>query len=209
MNSQLSLHRNVDIICWESLYCHPHLCRNHVSLSSRPRGEQFLLFGRNPHHPTPHNNVTPFLTVKYSWFCRQLPFFLSGSCLLSNVPRCPLTSTACTSDFSIFSLLRATSPVTILAVSSWASLVAQLVKNLPAVQETWVRSLGGEDLLEKGMTTHSSILAQKIPWTEKTGGLQSMGLQRVRHDWATNTHTHYNMCHSFFQLTFLPYINQW
>ena len=63
-----------------------------------------------------------------------------------------------------------------------SSLVAQLVKNLPAMQKTWVRSLGGEDLLEKGMTTHSSILVQKMPWTEKSGGLQSVGLQRVRHD---------------------------
>ena len=66
--------------------------------------------------------------------------------------------------------------------ASWASLVAQLVKNLPAVQETRVRSLGWEDPLEKEMATHSSILAWKISWTEGPGGLQSMGLQRVRHD---------------------------
>ena len=57
-----------------------------------------------------------------------------------------------------------------------------MVKNLPAVQETWVRSLGGEDPLEKGMANHSSILAWRIPQTEEPGGLQSMGLQRVRHD---------------------------
>ena len=63
-----------------------------------------------------------------------------------------------------------------------ASLVAQVVKNLPAMQETWVQSLGQEDPLEKGMATHSSILAWEIPWTEEPGGLQSMGLQRVRHD---------------------------
>ena len=50
-----------------------------------------------------------------------------------------------------------------------------MVKNLPAMQETWVQSLGGEDLLEKGMATHSSILAWRIPWTEEPGGLQSMG----------------------------------
>ena len=61
-------------------------------------------------------------------------------------------------------------------------LVAQLVKNLPAVQETWVRSLGWEDPLEKEMATHSSILAWKISWTEKPGGLQSMGSQRVGHN---------------------------
>jgi len=63
-----------------------------------------------------------------------------------------------------------------------ASLVAQLVKNLPAVQETWIQSLGWEDPLEKEMVTHSSILAWKISWTEEPGGLQSMGLQRVGHD---------------------------
>ena len=68
-------------------------------------------------------------------------------------------------------------------------LVAQLVKNLPAVQETRVWSQGWEDPLEKEMATHSSILAWKIPWTEEPGGLQSMGSQRVRHDWVTNTFT--------------------
>ena len=57
-----------------------------------------------------------------------------------------------------------------------------MVKNLRAMQETHVRSLGQEDPLEKGMATHSSILAWRIPWTEKPGGLQSMGLQRVRPD---------------------------
>ena len=62
------------------------------------------------------------------------------------------------------------------------SLVAQIVKNLPAMQETWVQSLGGEDTLEKGMATHSRILAWTIPWTEEPGGLQSVGLQRVRHN---------------------------
>ena len=61
-----------------------------------------------------------------------------------------------------------------------ASLVAQVVKNLPAMQETRVQYLGQEDPLEKGMATHSSILAWEIPWTEEPGGLQSMGLQRVR-----------------------------
>ena len=58
---------------------------------------------------------------------------------------------------------------------SWASLVAQLVKNLPAMPETWVQSLDWEDPLEKGMATYSSILVWRIPWTEKSGGLQSMG----------------------------------
>ena len=65
---------------------------------------------------------------------------------------------------------------------SWASLVAQLVKNPPALWEIWVRSLGWEDTLEEGMATHSSIPAQRIPWTEEPGGLQSMELQRVGQD---------------------------
>ena len=62
-----------------------------------------------------------------------------------------------------------------------ASLVVQTVKNLPAMWETWVRSLGWEDPLEKGMATHSSILARRIPWTEEAGGLQFMRSQRVKH----------------------------
>ena len=63
-----------------------------------------------------------------------------------------------------------------------ASLVAQVLKRLPAMQETQVRSLGWEDPLEKEMATHSSTLAWKIPWTEEPGRLQSMGSQRVGHD---------------------------
>ena len=62
-----------------------------------------------------------------------------------------------------------------------------MIKNLPAMQETQVQSLGQEDPLEKGMATHSSILACRIPWTEEPGRLQSMGLQRLRHDWTTST----------------------
>ena len=65
---------------------------------------------------------------------------------------------------------------------SWAYLVTQMLKNPPAMQETWVRSLGGEDPLEKGMAAHSSILPGESPWTEEPGGLQSVGSQRVRHD---------------------------
>ena len=63
-----------------------------------------------------------------------------------------------------------------------ASLVAQMIKHLPAMRETWVRSLGLEDPLEKEMATHSSILAWRIPWTEEPAGLQSTGSQRVGHD---------------------------
>ena len=67
---------------------------------------------------------------------------------------------------------------------SWASLVVQMVKNLPTMWETHVQSLGKKDPLEKGMATHSSILACRIPWTEEPGGLQPMRWQRVRHDWS-------------------------
>ena len=75
-------------------------------------------------------------------------------------------------------------PVSPLGVSK-ASLEAQMVKNLPAVRETCIRSLGHEDPLEKGMATHSSILAWRIPWKEELDGLQSMGSQKVKHTGAT------------------------
>ena len=65
---------------------------------------------------------------------------------------------------------------------TFASLVAQMVKRLPTMRETWVRSLGWEDPLEKEMATHSSILAWKIPWTGDPGRLQSIQSQRARHD---------------------------
>ena len=64
--------------------------------------------------------------------------------------------------------------------------MAQRLKRLPAMRETWVRSLGWEGLQEKETATHSSILAWRIPWTEEPGGLQSTGSQRVGHDWATS-----------------------
>ena len=69
--------------------------------------------------------------------------------------------------------------------------MAQMVKNLPAGQQTQIQTLGREDPLEMGMATHSSILDWKIPWTEEPGLLQSMGSQRVGHDWLTNV-THAN-----------------
>ena len=69
-----------------------------------------------------------------------------------------------------------------------ASLVAQRIKRLPAMQETGVQSLGWEDPLEKEMATHSSILVWRIPWAEEPGGLQSTGLQRVGHNWGTSLH---------------------
>ena len=73
----------------------------------------------------------------------------------------------------------------------WASLVAQMVKNLPAMQQIWVQSPGLEVLLKKRMATHSSILAWRIPWTQEPGRLQFMESQMVKHNWATNTHIHH------------------
>ena len=67
-----------------------------------------------------------------------------------------------------------------------------MVKNLPAMQGMWVRSLGWEEPLEEGMATHSSILAWRIPWTEEPGGLQSIGLQTVGHDLGDLAHTAHN-----------------
>ena len=76
-------------------------------------------------------------------------------------------------------------------VAFLTSLVVQVVKNLPAMWKIWVWSLGWEDPLEKGTVTHSSILTWKIPWTEEPGRLQSLRLQRVKHDWATLTSLHF------------------
>ena len=81
----------------------------------------------------------------------------------------------------------------------FTSLVAQTAQHLPAMRETWVRSLGQEDALEKEMETHSGTLAGKIPWTEEPGGLQSMGSLRVGHDRATS--------HSLF--TFMRWRRKW
>ena len=81
---------------------------------------------------------------------------------------------------------------TVYCILYWASLVAQTIKNLPAMQEIQVQFLGWKDSLEKGMATHSSILAWRIPWAEEPGGPQSMGSQRVKHDWVNNT---FYCCH--------------
>ena len=80
----------------------------------------------------------------------------------------------------------------------WASLVAQLVKNLPAMQETWVWSLGWEDPLEKGMATHSSMLPGESVWTEEPDRLQSLGSQRIRHDWETKHSSARTECGAYF-----------
>ena len=93
--------------------------------------------------------------------------------------------------------------------STWAPLVTQRVKRLSTTQETWVQSLGWEDLLEKEMATHSSTLAWKIPWTEEPGGLQSTGLQSIGHNWTTSLSFFFSFFPSFpsfpsLFLSFLP-----
>ena len=88
----------------------------------------------------------------------------------------------------------------------WASLVAQRLKHLPTTQETWVRSLGWEDPLEKEMATHSSSLAWRIPWTEEPGGLWSTGSRTVGHDWATSLSLSLSKCTSW--VATLPFIYQ-
>ena len=88
------------------------------------------------------------------------------------------------------------------ALPEKSSLVAQMVKNLPAMQETQVHTLDQEDPLEKGTAIHSSILVWRIPWTEEPGGLQPTGSQRVRHDLATK-HVHSQVLGLGFQQIFL------
>ena len=94
-----------------------------------------------------------------------------------------------------------------ICIHIWASLVAQMVKNLLAMQDTWVWSLGEEDPLEKGMATYSSIVAWRIPQTEEPGWLQSMGSRRVGHGWAINTFT--SLSHTYISrknsYTLLPF----
>ena len=83
---------------------------------------------------------------------------------------------------------------------SWASLVAEMVKNPPAMRETWVRSLGWEDPLEEGLATHSIFLPEELPWTEEPGGLQSMRSQRVWHNQVTKHSTAlYRLQHLYFK----------
>ena len=75
-----------------------------------------------------------------------------------------------------------------------------MTQNLPAIQETWIGSLGWEDPLEKEMATHSNIPAWRISWTEEPDGLLSMGLQRVGHNWVTNTLSRYNKTITYYTI---------
>ena len=100
---------------------------------------------------------------------------ISIACPLRLIFPCDFTSVLF-SPLALFFFLNTDNKV------NWTSLVAQTVKRLSTVRETWVRALGWEDSLEKEIAIHSSTIAWKIPWTEKPGRLQSMGSQRVRHD---------------------------
>ena len=90
---------------------------------------------------------------------------------------------------------------------SWTSLVAQTVKRLPIMWETQVRSLGQEDLLEEEIAIHSSILAWKIPWMEEPSRLQSMGSQRVGHDWATSMSCHVMSIYNLYMYMYIKHYN--
>ena len=134
------------------------------------------------------NFVIFYIIISYLWFylffliiflfCLGV-LFSSVECLVYQLPSV-LFNTDSIEDCMTFLLITSLS-------ASQASLVAKMVKNLCAMQKTWVPFLGQGDPLEKGMATHSSILVWRIPWTEKPRGLQSTGSQRIRHDQATNT----------------------
>ena len=136
------------------------------------------MFGSIPGLYPSNTSSNPFTTTPRLW---QLKMSSGG--------RSPLPSLPAPSFLSPPPALRTMDVDYINIRMSGASLVAQTVKNLPAIQETQVWSLGREDPLEKGMAIHSNILAWKIPRTEEPGGLQSVGSQRVKHNWATNTST--------------------
>ena len=121
--------------------------------------------------------------VEYMEFCSMLCGSLDRRGVWGRKDTCICTASLCYSPESITVLLFACIPI-----QNLTALVAQMVRHLPIMWETWVQSLGWEDLLEKEMATHSSILAWKIPWMEDPGRLQSMGSQRVGHNWATSLH---------------------
>ena len=109
----------------------------------------------------------------------------------------------------LYHLSKGTAPVGLLCSMFLVSLLllplalfrtSEAGKHLPAVRETWVWSLGGQDPLEKEMAVHFSILLWIIPWTEEPGGLQSMGSWRVRHDWVTNTNWVTKLSQRFLQV---------
>ena len=119
------------------------------------------------------------LTPVSAWGAQGMPWVCSNSHRSAEFPS---KSTSETFSLSLFFF-----NIYLVLLDLRTSQVAQMVKNLPAVQEIQVQSLCREDPLEKGMAIHSCTLAWRIPWAEEPGGLQSMGSQRIRHDWAMHT----------------------
>ena len=129
-------------------------------------------------------------TCSLTFQIQGLPYIIRSLALLPNFKNISISKALCKLMqtwlfWTFFPLFSWNDFINNLGVN-WASLVAHMIQSLPAMQETQVWSLGWEDPLEKGMATHSSIFAWRIPWTEEPGGLQSMRQQRDRHDWATN-----------------------
>ena len=135
-----------------------------------------------------------FLVYKQIWVgfpvtCFQkikLPYILRQHNVISLVPFLRSDHHLFISHFMINNTLKST-----MSHQIWDFPVAHVVRNFPSMLVTWVRFLGREDFLEKGMAVHSNILAWSIPWTEEPGRLLSVGSQRVRHSWATNTILHH------------------
>ena len=168
----------------EKLNSSPFGGNNEIKVEKDPCGIIATSLFQNQIQPPPLKHVLPSL-------CRPrllhlfIPksFFAGSSIILKSV----LVSPFLTSLSYLF----------LHSFNQRASLVAQTVKNLPAMQDTWIRPLSWEDPLEKGMATHSSILAWIIPWAEEPGRLQFMGSRRVGHDSATNTFAFTLYFHSF------------
>ena len=134
------------------------------------------------------NNFHLFLYIDYCGYGTPLQIFLTQvrwnvSIFFSHSP---LHQISCKIGICHLSVNTMHTDLLLYANFLPTSLVAQTVKRLPTMRETWVQFLGREDLLEKAMAPHSSILAWKIPWMVEPGRLQSMGLQRVGQDWATS-----------------------
>ena len=148
----------------------------------------------SPSYPSGHCRTWAKLSVLQllTMYFTHGSVYISNSALCSSHPPCfcPVSQFICT----IF-------PDSIFYIN-WSSLVAHLVTSPPAMKETWIQSLGREDRLEKEMTTHSSTLAWRISRTEEPGGLQSMGPQRVGHDWMTLSLEMAQFC-SFFWLSYV------
>ena len=149
------------------ILCHPLLLLSLIFPSIRVFSNESALPNRWPEYSWPSNEYVGLISFRIDW----LNLLAVQGTLKSLLQQHSLKTSVLSCSAFLGQSLN----------FSWASLVAQLVKNPPAVQKAWVRSLGWEDPLEKEMALHSSILAWEIPWTEEPGGLQSMGLQRVGH----------------------------